>query len=123
MTTTLEVASKYVELCKNHQNHIALETLFSPEAVSVEAMAMPGMAAEVRGLAAIMAKGKAWMDANEVHSAAVEGPWPNGDRFIVRFTYDVTNRPSGRRMQMDEMALFTIQNGKIVREEFFYTGG
>lgn len=123
MTTTLEVASKYVELCKNHQNHIALETLFSPEAVSVEAMAMPGMAAEVRGLAAIMAKGKAWMDAHEIHSAAVEGPWPNGDRFVVRFTYDVTNRPSGRRMQMDEMALFTIQNGKIVREEFFYTGG
>ena len=123
MTTTLEIASKYVELCKNHQNHIALETLFSPEAVSVEAMAMPGMAAEVRGLAAIMAKGKAWMDTHEVHAAAVEGPWPNGDRFIVRFTYDVTNKPSGRRMQMDETALFTVQNGKIVREEFFYTGG
>jgi hypothetical protein len=123
MTTTLEIASKYVDLCKNHQNHIALETLFSPEAVSVEAMAMPGMAAEVRGLAAIMAKGKAWMDTHEVHAAAVEGPWPNGDRFIVRFTYDVTNKPSGRRMQMDETALFTVQNGKIVREEFFYTGG
>jgi ketosteroid isomerase-like protein len=63
------------------------------------------------------------MDTHEVHAAAVEGPWPNGDRFIVRFTYDVTNKPSGRRMQMDETALFTVQNGKIVREEFFYTGG
>ena len=41
-------------------------------------------------------------------------------RFAVRFAYDVTNKPSGRRMQMDEIGLFTVENGKIVREEFFY---
>ena len=120
MTKTLEIAKKYVELCKNHQNHIALETLFSPEAVSVEAMSMPDMPAEVRGLEAIMQKGKTWMENHEIHSAAMEGPWPNGDRFIVRFSYDITNKPSGRRMQMDETALFTVENGRIVREEFFY---
>ncbi len=120
MTKTLEIAKKYVELCKNHQNHVALETLFSPDAVSVEALHMPDMPAEVRGLEAIMEKGKAWMENHEIHSAAMEGPWPNGDRFIVRFTYDITNKPSGRRMQMDETALFTVENGKIVREEFFY---
>jgi ketosteroid isomerase-like protein len=123
MTTTLEIAKKYVELCKNQQNHIALEILFSNEAVSVEAIAMPGTSAEVRGLKAIMEKGKNWMDNHEVHSAATEGPWPNGDRFIVRFTYDITNKPSGRRMQMEESALFTVENGKIVREEFFYMMG
>lgn len=121
MTNTLEIAKKYVELCKNHQNHVALETLFSPDAVSVEALHMPDMPAEVRGLEAIMEKGKAWMQNHEIHSAAMEGPWPNGDRFIVRFSYDITNKPSGRRMQMDETALFTVENGKIVREEFFYT--
>jgi len=121
MTKTLEIAKKYVELCKNHQNHVALETLFSSDAVSVEALHMPDMPAEVRGLEAIMEKGKAWMENHEIHSAAMEGPWPNGDRFIVRFSYDITNKPSGRRMQMDETALFTVENGKIVREEFFYT--
>jgi ketosteroid isomerase-like protein len=121
MTKTLEIAKKYVELCKNHQNHVALETLFSPNAVSVEALHMPDMPAEVRGLEAILEKGKAWMENHEIHSAAMEGPWPNGDRFIVRFSYDITNKPSGRRMQMDETALFTVENGKIVREEFFYT--
>ena len=30
---------------------------------------------------------------------------------------------SGKRMTMDEVGLFTIENGKIVREEFFYSGG
>ena len=122
--TTFEIAKKYVELCQAHQNHTALETLFSPDAVSVEAAAMPGMPAESKGLKAIAEKGKQWMDNHEVHGAKVEGPWPNGDRFVVRFSYDVTNKPSGKRLQMEEAALFTVDNGKIVREEFFYpTGG
>lgn len=118
--TTFEIAKKYVELCKTHQNQVALETLFSKDVVSVEAAAMPGLPAELRGLSAVLEKGKQWMANHEVHSASVEGPWPNGNRFIVRFSYDVTNKPSGRRMQMDETALFTLEGGKIVREEFFY---
>jgi len=119
--TTFEIAQKYVELCRANQNHAVLETLFSPEAVSVEAASLPGLPQEVKGLKAIAEKSKQWVDNHEVHSAKLEGPWPNGNRFIVRFSYDVTNKPSGRRLQMDETGLFTIENGKIVREEFFYT--
>lgn len=118
--TTFELAKKYVELCKTHQNHLALETLFSPDVVSVEAAAMPGMPAEVRGVKAVAEKGKQWMENHEIHSAKVEGPWPHGSRFIVRFSYDVTNKASGKRFPMDESALFTVENDKIVREEFFY---
>ena len=65
-------------------------------------------------------KGQWWRENHEVHSASVTGPWPHGDRFIVGFQYDITNKPSKTRMQMNETALFTIKNGKIVREEFFY---
>jgi hypothetical protein len=118
--TTFAIAKQYVELCKNHQNHVAIETLFSPDVVSVEAMAMPGLPAESRGVKAVIEKGKQWMAAHEVHSAKVEGPWPHGNRFVVRFSYDVTNKTNGRRFQMDEAALFTVENDKIVREEFFY---
>jgi predicted ester cyclase len=32
----------------------------------------------------------------------------------------VTNRSSGQRMQLSEMALYTVKDGKIVREQFFY---
>jgi ketosteroid isomerase-like protein len=120
MTTTLEIARKYVQLCKNGDHHGILETLFSKDATSVEAAAMPGNPAEVRGVKAIGEKGKKWTDNHEVHSATTEGPWPHGDRFIVRFAYDVTNKPSGRRFKLDEAALLTVEGGKIVREEFFY---
>jgi ketosteroid isomerase-like protein len=41
----------------------------------------------------------------------------------VRFTYDVTNKPSGNRMKTDEIAVYTVGEGKIVKEEFFYDMG
>ena len=117
---TLDIAKKYVELCKSHQNQVIVETLFSPDIVSVEAGAPPGQKAESRGVKEIAAKGKQWMENHEIHSAKVEGPWPHGNRFIVRFSYDVTNKPSGKRFQLEEAALLTVENDKIVREEFFY---
>ena len=57
----------------------------------------------------------------KVHGSVAEGPFPHGDRFIVRFKYDVTPKHTGKRMTMDETGLYTVQNGKIVKEEFFYS--
>jgi hypothetical protein len=120
--TTMEIGKKYVELCKAQKNAVALETLFSKDAVSVEAAAPPnGGAIESRGIDALLAKSKGWVAAHEVHALDVQGPWPNGNRFIVRFTYDITNKPTNRRIRHDETALFTVENDKIVREEFFYS--
>ncbi len=121
--STMDIAKKYVELCSSHQNELLLETLFSPDVVSVEAGAPPGASAETRGVKAVAEKGREWLANHEVHSARVEGPWPNGDRFIVRFSYDVTNKPSGRRFVLEEAALFTVVGDKIAREEFFYSMG
>lgn len=39
------------------------------------------------------------------------------------FHYDVTNKPSGQHFNMKEVALYTVDGGKITREEFFYTMG
>jgi ketosteroid isomerase-like protein len=119
--TTLEVGKKLVELCKQGKNDVCIETLYSNDIVAVEAMAGPNMPAEQRGKQAIMGKSKWWRENHEVHSASVEGPWPHGDRFIVRFHYDLTSKQDGKRHQMDEAALYTVKDGKIVREEFFYS--
>ena len=120
---TMDIANKMVELCRQGKNMEALNTLFADDVVSVEAGAAPGMERELRGLAAVKAKGEWWLANHEVHSAALAGPWPHDDRFIVGFQYDVTNKPSGQRMKLDEVGLYEIRNGKIVREEFFYHMG
>ena len=120
---TMDIANKLVELCRQGKNMDALNTLFADELVSVEAGVPPGMEREARGLAAVKAKSEWWSANHEIHSASVTGPWPHDDKFIVGFQYDVTNKPSGTRMKMDEVGLYHVQNGKIVREEFFYNMG
>ena len=120
--TTVEMANKLVALCRQGKYSEA-RPLYASECVSVEAFAPPGMDRESRGLAAIQAKGEWWAANHEVHSAVVAGPWPTDDRFIVGFKFEVTHKPSGKRMTMEEMALYTVKDGKIVREEFFYNVG
>ena len=117
-----EVAEKYVALCKAGRNEECLDTLFAVDAVSVEAGAPPGMERTARGLDAIRAKGKWWRDNHTVHKAEATGPYPHDDRFAVRFLYDFTDKQSGRRLTMDEIGLFTVVNGMIAKEEFFYSG-
>jgi ketosteroid isomerase-like protein len=121
--SALEIANKYVALCKEGRNEEALDTLFSKDAVSVEAGGPPGMDRTSKGVEAIRGKGKWWIDNHTVHKAEVYGPYPHDDRFAVRFVYDITVKASGQRITMDEIGLFTVENGKITREEFFYQGG
>ena len=121
--TAFEVGKKLVELCNQGKAKEAMETLYSHDISSVEAQTMPNMPAEMQGIKAVIGKSQWWADNHTIHSASCEGPFPNGDRFIVRFQFDVTNKPSNKRIKMDEMGLYTVQNGKIVREEFFYTAG
>jgi ketosteroid isomerase-like protein len=122
MSTTREVGTRLVELCKQGKNEEAVEALYSPDIVSVEAGAPPGDSPERRGLAAIREKGVWWTTNHVVHSATVHGPYPHGDRFAVHFTYDITAKHMGdARITMDEVALYTVKDGKIVREEFFYS--
>jgi hypothetical protein len=84
-------------------------------------MAMPNGSREMTGMDAVRGKANWWMSEHEVHSAHVEGPLVSPAHFSVRFKYDVTNKPSGRRMMLDELAVYQVKDGKIVREEFFYS--
>jgi hypothetical protein len=117
---TQNIAKRYVELCQAGKNDVCLDELYAKDAVSIEAAAMPGMERVAKGLDAIRAKSKVWSENNVVHGAEVNGPFPNENRFAVRFMFDVTNKQTGKRIKMDEVGLFTIENGKIAREEFFY---
>lgn len=121
---TKEVGEKLVALCREGKNIEAVDTLYDPDIVSVEAMSMPDMPAEMRGVEAVRGKNQWWMDNHEIHSASTEGPYPHGDRFAVKYAYDVTAKAgpmAGNRMKMDEVAVYTVRDGKIVREEFYYS--
>lgn len=121
--TSMEIGKKLVALCNQGNNQEAIDRLYASNIESVEPMAMPGFGQTQKGIEAIKGKNQWWTDNHEVHSGTAEGPYPHGDRFIVRFKYDVTPKHTGKRMTMDETGLYTVRDGKIVKEEFFYTMG
>ncbi|MCR9159071.1 MAG: SnoaL-like domain-containing protein [Nannocystaceae bacterium] len=117
-----EIGQQLVAFCKEGKNLESINTLYAETIESVEA-SEPQQGGErvTKGIEGVRGKNQWWSENHEIHSAAVHGPYPHGDdRFAVRFEYDITNKPSGMRMQMDEVGVFTVEGGKIVKEEFFY---
>jgi len=118
--TTQEIANDLVALCKAGKFDEAGEKYWADDVLSVEPT--PGDMAEMRGKDAVRGKSEWWYANHEIHSTEVEGPYVNGDQFVVRFKMDLTQKESGQRMAMDEMGVYTIKNGKIAEERFFYGG-
>lgn len=118
--TTQEVADTLVKLCSQGKFHEAMDKLYSQDIVSMEAGAPPGMSRETKGLAGVAAKGEWWTANHEVHSIRVEGPLVAGSHFAVTFKMDVTSKPLEKRFNMEEVAVYKVDGGKIVYEQFFY---
>ena len=118
--TTKEVADKLVKLCSEGKFEDAM-ALYSPDIVSVEAGAPPGQSRETKGIDGVKAKGQWWVENHEVHSSKVEGPLVAGPYFTVTFKMEITYKPEAKRFAMEEVALYKVQDGKIVSEEFFYS--
>ncbi|TPV95115.1 MAG: nuclear transport factor 2 family protein [Myxococcales bacterium FL481] len=119
-----DIGKKLVAFCRDRNNLDSINTLYADNVVSVESVAPAGGQRVAEGIEAVRGKNQWWETNHEIHSSEVSDPYPHGDdKFAVRFTYDVTNKPSGQRIKMDEIGVFTVHGDKVVREEFFYTMG
>jgi ketosteroid isomerase-like protein len=118
--STAAVAQELVNLCRAGRNLEAIDKLYSPRIVSIESAGSEEMPAEMSGIEAIRQKNQWWFENNEVHKAEANGPFVGENQFAVQYTFDATFKPTGQRTEMSEMALYTVKDGKIVREQFFY---
>jgi hypothetical protein len=84
----------------------------------VEARTMDGSSPETRVIDGVRGKVDRWLEAMETHSVKVHGPFVAHDRFVVQYDIDVTDKSSKKRMQLSEVGVYTVKDGKIVREEF-----
>ena len=128
MASTMDVAKTLVEMCQSGNFLGAVDALYSQNIVSIEPFASPDgkIPQRAEGFKTVRGKSEWWEKTHTIHSAKVEGPWPHGDRFIVRYTLDVTAKEgpmAGQRMTLDETGLYTVKDGKIAQEEFFYFMG
>ena len=115
---TQEVANKWAEMCRNGENLECIEQLYAENVTSKE---MPGFPeAVVSGKANVMNKSKIWLEnVEEFHKGEISDPVVAGNHFTAKMDYDVTFKEKGR-MQMEEVGVFEVKDGKIVNEQFFY---
>lgn len=116
---TFEVGNKLVSLCKQGKNMDAIDQLYAKDIISIEPEGSDSMPAETKGIEAIRGKNKWFDDQYEVKKIDLLGPFPHGDQFTVYFKYDTMDKKTKKSMPMEEIALYTTKDGKIIREEFF----
>lgn len=120
--TTAEIAARLVALCRLQQWEIAQRELYAADALSVEPHEAPGFPKEVRGLEGIVAKGHHFVAGIEtMHSMTVSDPLVAHGVFAVTMSMDVTMKGQPR-MQMSELCVYEVKDGKIVAERFFFGG-
>ena len=115
---TEQVAKKVVELVRKQAWYEALDTLYDDDIVSVEAYSAGGGSPEMRGKEAVRGKIDWWVKGMEVHSFTADGPFIAHERFVVQYDADVTDKQSKERRKLSEVGVYTVKDGKIVREEF-----
>lgn len=90
---------------------------YSPKIVSIEggdvSMAWSGMKA-------VQEKSAQWMATHRIHGASAEGPYVGASGFAVKFTMDVEDTAANTRGMLEEVGVYQVEDGKIVREEFMY---
>lgn len=123
--SVMEIGKQLVELCNAGRDREVVEKYYDEKIVSIEGQGTDAMPARMEGIEAIKGKHDWWYENHDVHSSKAVGPFcgHRDDQFAVLFEMDLTNKPSGQRSQMSEVALYTVAGGKIVQEEFLYQMG
>jgi hypothetical protein len=71
-----------------------------------------------RGLKQVRAKSDWWTQDHALRSGEVEGPYLGATGFAIRFKMQVETLSTGVIDSMEEVGVYTVQNGKVIREEF-----
>ena len=115
---TQEIAEKLVVYNREGKFPAVYHDLYVEDMVSIE---MPGAPNEVvQGIEAVMKKAEWWEENFEMHEVKVSEPLVSDDHFAVTFWMHTTNKKTGEEEKMSELAVYTVAEGKIVQEQFFY---
>jgi len=112
----MELGSRLVTLF-NAGQIAECEALWDADVVSCEGV---GVGLEWSGRKAVEAKNAEWSSKHTMLGGAAEGPFVGSTGFAVKFRLHVKVNETGAEMVMNEVGVYTVRNGKIVREEFMY---
>ena len=118
--TTQEVANRLVALCREGKFEEAVRELYAPDIISIEPEGTPNRI--VQGLEAIAAKSSKFESMIEkTYKSSISDPIVAENFFSFGMYMNVQMKGVPVPIDMDEVCVYNVKDGKIVKEEFFYT--
>lgn len=121
MEHLVEIGRAFVQAMRDRNGIASVDEMYSENAQSIEAVVPPVRQFRIaKGREAIKAKREDWLLTHEIKELHADGPFvhpPN--RFGVRFNAEVVQKETGQHMTLSEIAIYSVEEGKIVLEEFF----
>lgn len=115
---TPEIAQRLVELCRAGRFADAYAELFAPDFESIEPS--HGIMPLVTGVEGIQQRAALFHETiREVHSGYFNEPQIAGRFFSLTMGFEAT-QTDGTRRNFDEVGVYEVQDGKIVKEQFFF---
>lgn len=120
----IEVGQRLIALTTADKDAQALDELYADNVVSVEADGSDGTPDVFEGIAAVREKHEWWNSVATMHEVTAEGPYAAADdnQLAIKFGMDVTmldpTTEEKARVHMTEIGIFTVEQGKIVREVY-----
>ena len=118
--STQQVANRLVELCRKGDYETVYSELFDTNVISKEPENSQMPMKTAKGVDQIKERGKMFNEqVEEMHGGSVSEPLVAGNFITLTMGMDVTMKGQGR-MNMDEVIVYEVKDGKIVSEQFFY---
>ena len=117
--TMEEVVARFQELAQQEKWFEIQDELFADNVKSIDPPNSPYFK-NAEGKAVVRKKGEDFVKRIEAaYSRRTSKPVVAGNHFAVAREVDITAQPHGR-IQLNEIMLYEVKDGKIVSEQFFY---
>jgi ketosteroid isomerase-like protein len=118
--TTEQVAQRYYELIQQHQYEQIQNELYAPDAVSIEPENDSNLPLTVTGIEALRQKeGLFFSQVDEMFGSYMSAPVVSTFFFSMMTGMDVRMKGKQRKNK-EQICVFEVRGGKIVKEQFFY---
>jgi len=118
--TTEQVAQRYYELIQQHQYEQIQQELYAPDAVSIEPENDSNLPLVVEGIEALRQKeGLFFAQVDEMFGSYMSETVVSTFFFSMMTGMDVKMKGKPRKNK-EQICVFEVRDGKIVKEQFFY---
>ncbi|HEU4470781.1 MAG TPA: SnoaL-like domain-containing protein [Flavisolibacter sp.] len=118
--TTEQVAKRYYEFIQQSRYDQIQQELYALDAVSIEPENDSQLPLVAQGLPALKEMERLFFSqVEEMHGGYMSEPVVSSFFFSMMMGMDVTMK-GRQRKRKDQIGVFEVRNGKIVKEQFFY---